>query len=646
MITLKKIALFAALLLFIKSINAQNPPSESKRPIKNYWSVNGNFGSNLFFGDLNSKDNRWAYGGYISKKLNNNFSVRGQFLMGELYGSDEAIGEYFNMQFYEYNLNLTLNLSNLLFGYNEDRFVTFFGTTGIGLSNWNTERYTLIGDTLIGGNGHTTKDGKYDLENHKYKTGEGIIPIGIGANFKVSKSFDLTIEATGRGINPNSDNIDAYHKDGNVEGYGYTSIGLTYKFGQLPKRVKPPKFEVTPDKDNPIDVASGDDNKTNLPVEIAVISNFPKTTKPNSDFEVKVQINKGDLDGEGTLQQTFPLGFNVEKEAGITGDFTFNDQTARISYEEIAGKPILIATYNISVGDIEAGEYTIPGMFMYMENDEAKVAQFKDKITIIAPAVAVNTDQPDNNNQQSTTDDQNQSQNNQNKQNTGNQQTTDDGASNTAASTTQKPEITKPETTKPETTKPATSTASAGDGLEYRVQVKAIFGGKESSSKIKRDYNLTEPVYENFHNGYTKYSTGSFKTYSEASNHKNYLRSEKNVKDAFVVAFYDGNRLNKLSEATKYAGGNVSSASQSTKPFKSGVEYRIQIGAYSPGNMTPQKISSMYNISETVSEESHAGLTKYTVGSFTSFSEAKNFLQGIKGNVPGAFIVKYTNGQR
>ncbi len=150
----------AVLFLLNISLNANAQKKNKKeRPVKNYWSVNGNFGSNLFYGDLGEKENQWAYGLSVSKKISPIFNINAQALYGSLKGSSKSIGQYFEADFYEYNLNLQVDLSTLIWGVNPDRTFSLYGLMGVGMSNWNTERYTIIGDTMVGGNGHTTKNG-------------------------------------------------------------------------------------------------------------------------------------------------------------------------------------------------------------------------------------------------------------------------------------------------------------------------------------------------------------------------------------------------------------------------------------------------------------------------------------------------------
>lgn len=83
--------------------------------------------------------------------------------------------------------------------------------------------------------------------------------------------------------------------------------------------------------------------------------------------------------------------------------------------------------------------------------------------------------------------------------------------------------------------------------LEYRVQILAKYGKTINLNKISDMYNIpVSMIKENSHNGYYIYTIGSFSTYEQAQQKRNQLRTQNGIGDAFVVAFINGNRLDKL----------------------------------------------------------------------------------------------------
>lgn len=84
-------------------------------------------------------------------------------------------------------------------------------------------------------------------------------------------------------------------------------------------------------------------------------------------------------------------------------------------------------------------------------------------------------------------------------------------------------------------------------GIEYRVQIRARYGHKISTAELARSYNLPQDdIMESTHKGYFIYTIGNFATYDEAAVKRNSVRSLNKVYDAFIVAFKNGVRLDKL----------------------------------------------------------------------------------------------------
>ncbi len=83
--------------------------------------------------------------------------------------------------------------------------------------------------------------------------------------------------------------------------------------------------------------------------------------------------------------------------------------------------------------------------------------------------------------------------------------------------------------------------------LEYRVQISAKYGKRIAIGWISKKYGLSQnKIREDKHNGYYIYTIGSYQTYEQALTKRDQLRNRNGVNDAFVVAFKNGYRLDKL----------------------------------------------------------------------------------------------------
>jgi hypothetical protein len=177
--------------------------------------------------------------------------------------------------------------------------------------------------------------------------------------------------------------------------------------------------------------------------------------------------------------------------------------------------------------------------------------------------------------------------------------------------------------------------------LVYRVQVYAVYGGTTSGKLLQKRLNLDHEVTQTYQGNYSKYTSGEFATYEEATAYKNKLRNST-VPGAFVVGFYEGERINNIQDAISIEKNGV----PSTSPILSkGLTYRIQIAA-SNKNLSVDDIGNQTGVTETISKTTHQGLFKYEVGNYTNYEEAKKAMLQLRDKVSDAFIVKYKDGTR
>lgn len=114
----------------------------------------------------------------------------------------------------------------------------------------------------------------------------------------------------------------------------------------------------------------------------------------------------------------------------------------------------------------------------------------------------------------------------------------------TVPDTTQKA---KPVVQQKKEVQPVRTTLPVKPILEYRVQIRACYGKPISTEYLSKKYNIPQmQIRMNIHNGYYIYTTGSYDTYMQAKTRKDLLKTQNGVYDAFVVAFKNGRRLDKL----------------------------------------------------------------------------------------------------
>src|SRR5690606_32789300 len=176
-------------------------------------------------------------------------------------------------------------------------------------------------------------------------------------------------------------------------------------------------------------------------------------------------------------------------------------------------------------------------------------------------------------------------------------------------------------------------------------------------------------------NGITRYTAGLFKTFNVANMAKNEIRG-LGYPDAFVVAFFNGKRIN-ISEARAMMGDTqptdeisfnnnenttnnntsinetTTSTNITTEEVKDGISkdvrniegvfYTIQVGVYSK----PITADQLNNLTPLNSERTANGLIRYTSGIYKNIDDAnaaKN--RAVNLGITDAFIIAYQNGNK
>ena len=206
------------------------------------------------------------------------------------------------------------------------------------------------------------------------------------------------------------------------------------------------------------------------------------------------------------------------------------------------------------------------------------------------------------------------------------------------------------------------------EGLVFKVQIGA-FRNPIPQSHFR---GFAPIMAENAGKGITRYTAGLFKTFNMANEAKGSIRSI-GYSDAFVVAFFNGKRINMTQAREMLNGGaaneesiannkkanNIQNTSASitpkilvvTKEVKDGISkdvrniegvfFTIQVGVYSK----EVTIGQLNNLSPLNSERTASGLIRYTSGMFTTLEEANAVKERIRADgITDAFLVAYSNG--
>ena len=206
------------------------------------------------------------------------------------------------------------------------------------------------------------------------------------------------------------------------------------------------------------------------------------------------------------------------------------------------------------------------------------------------------------------------------------------------------------------------------EGSFYTIQVGAF-----RIPVANNTFSQFAPVYaERQTNGFIRYSTGFFSSYTEAIQARNEIR-QMGYSDAFIVAYKNRERVrySDLMTAAERANSNSSTAASTNTPpapivtpnteldvnyysdplavtaslieKTTGIFFTVQVGVYAK----PSRNKILNTYSDLHVEKLSNGQIRYTSGKFQSIADVIKQRDFVRANgIPDAFITAYKNGKR
>lgn len=319
---------------------------------------------------------------------------------------------------------------------------------------------------------------------------------------------------------------------------------------------------------------------------------IPADLNSLDEFTLTCKIYKGPIDGKGELTQVLPIGFNVLDTNINNARTEFKNYTLSMYWDELPADSIMQISYRVKLDKIYG---SLPMTSIVYFNKTGQEHKFKTDVfikrKIIAEPIAVAEEVP------------------------------------------KEKEMTSP-----------------SEKVRFELQVLASYKVALSADSLKKLFDVERDIKMVKIDGWYKYSIGSFKTYEEAREYRKSINGKRNIKDPFIIAYYDNKRLNTLSELKEIAPDALPGGKQEPvqhKTVATGRCYRVQILALMHKQVAPSVLRDIYSIEEEVFEEAFFNWHKYTAGECLTKSEAlKLRLELIEKGLEGVFIVKYDNGER
>ena len=274
---------------------------------------------------------------------------------------------------------------------------------------------------------------------------------------------------------------------------------------------------------------------TLLASNVRCIRQTPIPTGEANDLMVKLLVNKANAEKFAKVEEEIPTGFTAEAIESKDAIFTFKDQKVKYLWMNLPADPRFIVSYRLIPAD-GSGDVTIKlsGKFSYILNDATRVIDIIQKDVnlgnldpkyldgILASTLTTSTGIEGQGISSSFT-----------------QSGTDGGIEIPIRYQEIKDKPKKVAKSEPNM---MPYMLEPEKGVYYRVQVAA--GHKPINiKKYFLRYNISHEVRTEKHDGWYKYSIGSFGEYREARDFRMMIWNTTKVNDAFVAAYNNGARI-------------------------------------------------------------------------------------------------------
>jgi cell division septation protein DedD len=270
--------------------------------------------------------------------------------------------------------------------------------------------------------------------------------------------------------------------------------------------------------------------------QITINGNFPSSMSSGSSIDADVKIVKGTVGNFAKYQMDVPAGISVSAIEVKGGNFTFENQRAKIVWVAVPSDPEFVIKFKIMVGSEAPASVTFAQKFYYLENNEKKEVEAAPVVIAIGggsavaastPAATTPTETKPVETVASTPVE------------TKPVETVASTPVETVASTPVETVASTPVESKPVATSPVkNTTASTSEaGMTFKVQIGA-FISQPSKSKYAGLSNVSIDMI----NGMYKVTVGKFNSKDDAVKYREELKSKGF--SGFIAKYKDGVRVN------------------------------------------------------------------------------------------------------
>lgn len=236
-----------------------------------------------------------------------------------------------------------------------------------------------------------------------------------------------------------------------------------------------------------------------------------------TEFVVELTIKKPDISGFAKIQENLPEGFTASAIEAKGATFTFAEQKAKFVWMSLPPGEEFKISYKISLASGLEGTKSIDGVFSYLENSDSKKYTISESTILIGAGSGATAQN--------------------------NVPAKEETPENITSQSTPAPQAATPSAPQAEPSRSIARIPAPVSGIEYKIQVSAAKKEIPNPNDFFRTkYSFAAGINQEMHEGWHKYTSGSFAYYVGARDYRNEAWS-KGINGSFVVAYNSGTRI-------------------------------------------------------------------------------------------------------
>ncbi len=119
---------------------------------------------------------------------------------------------------------------------------------------------------------------------------------------------------------------------------------------------------------------------------VSIRMDAPAQVTGGTEFEVRITLTKGDIEGFSRFQMDIPAGLTASSYISSNSDFTFSDKRVRMIWLRLPESNEFTFAYKIKVDERLKGMFTLDGKFSYIDNNQRKSVSLNPQTITIQPS--------------------------------------------------------------------------------------------------------------------------------------------------------------------------------------------------------------------------------------------------------------------